>query len=55
LALSKESVARELLPLAASNIGDYLERDELGRPVMEFDLTCCTEAQLKAIKSLKSE
>lgn len=55
LAITKEAMARELLPLAGSNIQDYLELDQDGKPLMAFDLSRATLQQMKAIRSLTIE
>lgn len=55
LAMSKEAMGRELLPLAASNMADYMARDESGQIVFEFDLSRTTYEQMKAVRSIQVE
>lgn len=52
LALSKEGLAREFLPLAVSNMRNYVRlEDAKGLP--EFDFRNVTEDQWKAVKALE--
>ena len=53
LALTKEALARELVPLAVSNLGDYIEFNQDNDPY--FDLSKATRAQLAAVQSLQIE
>jgi len=55
MALSKEALGRELLPLATSNLADYMGRDESGQIEFRFDLSRTTYEQMKAIKSIQIE
>ena len=53
VALSKEALARELVPSAVSNIADYVRINDDGDPVIDFSKA--TRQQLSAIKSLQVE
>lgn len=53
IALSKEGLAQELLPIVMANMADYFKFDEVGNP--HLDLAGCTRAQMKAIKSIQIE
>jgi hypothetical protein len=49
LAMSKEALARELVPSAVSNIADYVRINDDGEPVID------SREQMSAIKSLQVE
>ena len=53
IALSKEGLAQELLPIVMANMADYFKFDEVGHP--HLDPSGCTRAQMKAIKSIQIE
>ncbi len=50
LALTKEALAREFLPLTISNVSDYIRLDD-GEPVVDFRLA--TREQMAALRSLE--
>jgi hypothetical protein len=53
LALTKEALARELVPLATSNLGDYIAFNRDSDPY--FDLSKATREQMAAVQSLQFE
>ena len=51
LALTKESLAREFVPLTVSNVNDYIRLDDTGEPIVDFRLA--SRAQLAALRSFE--
>ncbi len=54
LALSKEALAREWLPLATSNMRNYVEIDR-ANGLLQFDFRDVTDDQWKAVKAVQIE